>query len=170
MQFAGNFHPSSTTNYDYESTDSVLRFIQSDDVGALSKCTKDGMLFTSANALDGCGATVTWHAGVASMLYDSDVRHAVLKGMENCVVAESGDLKGTDPLLGLRVGVTAKQSAEGGLTTANGSVSPEEKAIFNGYCTDSQVNPVLAPPTVQWPYPCLTNHPGTAAAAWMRCG
>ena len=166
MQFAGNFHPSSTTNYDYESTDSVLRFIQSNDVDALSKCTQDGMIFTSANALDGCGATVTWHAGVASMLYDSDVAVTpCFKGTENCVVAESGDLKGTDPLLGLRIGVTAKQSAADGLTTASGSVSPEEKAtgmLFNGYCTGqaSSVNPVLAPPTVQWPYPCLTNSSG----------
>ena len=170
MQFAGNFHPSSTTNYDYESTDSVLRFIRSDDLSALQDCTDKGMLFTSANALDGCGATVTWHAGVASMLYDSDVAVTpCFKGTDNCVVAESGDLKGTDPLLGLRVGVTAKQSAEGGLTTASGSVSPEEKAtgmLFNGYCTGqaSSVNPVLAPPTVQWPYPCLTNSSGGPAS------
>ena len=98
MQFAGNFHPSSTTIYDYENTDSVLRFIKGDDVNALQVCTKDGIVFMSANVLDGCGATVTWHAGVASMLYESDVAVTpFFKGTKNCVVAASGDLKGTNP-------------------------------------------------------------------------
>ena len=93
------------------------------------------------------------------MLYDSDVAVTpCFKDTENCVVAESGDLKGTDPLLGLRIGVTAKQSAADGLTTTSGSVSPEEKAtgmLLNGYCTGqaSGVNPGLAPPTVQWAAP-----------------
>ena len=38
--------------------------------------------------------------------------------------------------------------------------------LFNGYCTGqaSSVNPVLAPPTVQWPYPCLTNSSGGPAS------